>query len=632
MRVAIHNPFKRKCVAETELSRRIYLAANAIGWDAAEVGCADEIKPFAPDFVISLHHQAAKLTAYPTYGCMWNPPEFFEKEEKYVKNILSYDGYLVSSGTIHRWLHHLLYTTPKRYLMAPFYTSCHRVPYHAPLLDDPRLVYFGVNWDGSRFQQLFAGLDAQDYMEIYGEPSGWQYLQQSYRGTLPCDGVSVLETLNRAGIGLCLHKEQHRQTGIPSMRIFEIVASGAIAICSEHSFIKETFGDSVLYIDADLSVAELVQQISQRVEWVRHHPQAALALSQTAHAIYWQNYSLEQLLQGIAAQHEALVREKGFYPVAAGAKEPHHADVQIIVRANDNEQALQRTLDSIVAQTHSPVSVMISGARVDSSLVAQLKPYDRTLAIDVLESEPSGYRSRELWQALKAVQSDYFSILHSGEVLFPNHLHWLSQLLHQFPDAGVAYSGAIHRVMVDESKAKSIREPVRLNQFQCFEWSDLLSLNSLIASNSFVARSALIQQLNPHDPQLALTDELYLLLYFAAIAKFVFSYEVTCECQHKPYQNEAQKHIWENEISDLKTMLKRQDIAPGKQTQLAYHAQVDYLDLQTDVKRLRVEMKRSQLQLQAAQEAIAAMESSKFWQLRTQWFKLKQKMGINQDS
>jgi hypothetical protein len=633
MRVAIHNPFK-KCVAETELSRRIYLAADRIGWKAAEVGCADEINQFAPDFVLSLHFQAAKLTAYPTYGCMWNPPVFFEKEEKYIKNTLSYDAYLVSSGDINRWLNHLLYNTPKQYFTAPFYTSCHQVSYQAPQLEDPRLVYFGVNWDGARFQELFATLDAQSYMEIYGESSGWQYLKQAYRGTLPCDGVSVLHTLNRGGIGLCLHKEQHRQSGIPSMRIFEIVASGAIAICSEHPFITEVFGDCVLSIDSDLSIAETVEQISAHVAWIQSHPQAALEMSKAAHDIFLQHYTLEHLLQGIAAKHEALVQQKGFKRSiqVMGERSPSQPQpsVQIIVRSDQNWQALQRTLDSVLAQTYQPVSVILLLENVNSEIESRLQPYQDQLLIERIESQSVKYRSADLWKALKLVNSDYFAILHSGEVLFPNHLSVLCQLLHQFPEVGVAYSGAVHRVVVTHDPKRTVREPMRLNSFQNFELSELLSFNSFIAANSFVARSNLIQHLNSQDPQLQLTDELYLLLYFAAIAQFIFSYEITCECHPKSRLDSSEKQIWEQEVSELKYLLSHTELAPGS-PRLTYQTQVDWLNFQAEMKRLRAEMKRSQAQLEAAQEAIAAMESSKFWQLRAGWFRIKQFIGLGSD-
>ncbi|NJR64229.1 MAG: hypothetical protein HC772_01110 [Leptolyngbyaceae cyanobacterium CRU_2_3] len=154
MKVAIQNPFTGQCVAETELSRRMSLAAQNLGWQVAEVHTAPEIKAFQPDFVIALHNNSPKLAEYPTYGCMWNPPSFFEGTEKYIQHVLSYDGYLTSAKSIDRWLHHLLYTTPKVWLTAPFYTSCPQTLYQPPIWKIPALAYLGSNWDGLQVSSL----------------------------------------------------------------------------------------------------------------------------------------------------------------------------------------------------------------------------------------------------------------------------------------------------------------------------------------------------------------------------------------------------------------------------------------------------------------------------------------------
>src|SRR5579859_1786775 len=113
LRVAIHNHYAGQNVAETEFSKRILEAAHGLGWDAAEVGSSIEINQFEPDFVLALHFRTPKLTKYPTYGSMVTPPAFFAQDEQFVKNILSYDGYLCSSENIDSWLRDILYLTQK---------------------------------------------------------------------------------------------------------------------------------------------------------------------------------------------------------------------------------------------------------------------------------------------------------------------------------------------------------------------------------------------------------------------------------------------------------------------------------------------------------------------------------------
>ncbi|MGG6293190.1 glycosyltransferase family protein [Leptolyngbya sp. AN02str] len=310
MKIALHYPFVEHW-AESELAQRIEIAAQRLGWQALALRSPVEILHFAPDFVLALHHNSQKLWPFPTYGCMWNPPAFFDGVDVAIQTILNYDGYLIASRPIEAWLDHQLQSHLPT-LKAPFYPSCFRTPYQSPSLENPRLVYLGSNWDGDRFLSLFQLLDRLDFVDIYGRELGWHFLQKNYRGSLPFDGVSVLKVLNQAGVGLCLHRPEHRQAEVPSMRLFEIVAAGAIAICGDHPFIRRTFGDTVLYLDPDSHPAEQVQHIQHHMNWIAAHPEAAHQLSQRAHQIFVEQYSLENLLQtiGYAHQHGLLQRLK----------------------------------------------------------------------------------------------------------------------------------------------------------------------------------------------------------------------------------------------------------------------------------------------------------------------------------
>ena len=199
---------------------------------------------------------------------MVTPPAYFTHDDQFIKNILSFDGYLSTSDHITSWLEDILYATKKKHFIAPFYTSCQSVPYRPPQIRQPRLLYTGTNWDGPRFKELFQQLDAKPYMDIYGPKGAWTYLSHSYRGALPFDGSSLLDALHSAGVGLCLHRQEHCAAAAASSRIFEIVASGAIAICQEHPFIREAFGNSVLYLDPAASIAQAAPQISEYMRWI----------------------------------------------------------------------------------------------------------------------------------------------------------------------------------------------------------------------------------------------------------------------------------------------------------------------------------------------------------------------------
>ncbi|HEY9641311.1 MAG TPA: glycosyltransferase family A protein [Coleofasciculaceae cyanobacterium] len=609
MKVAIQNPFAGQFVAETELSRRICLAANRLGWETAEVQTSAEIKACQPDFVIALHNNSPKLAEYPTYGCMWNPPSFFEGTEKYVKHVLSYDGYLTSSPAIDRWLHHLLYPTPKVFLTAPFYTSCPQNQYQPPDLATPRLVYLGSNWDGLRFQELFEQLDHQDYLQVYGNPDGWRYLHHAYQCALPYDGESVLRALNQAGVGLCLHRQEHRQAALPSMRIFEIVASGAIAICGEHPFIRAAFGDSVLYLDPDAPWSEQVKQISSHMQWIKAHPTQAMQLSAQAHQIFLQHYALEKLLAHLLVQHQAFIQPD--------SDQPHKSSVQIILRSPyQDPDALANALHHIAQQTYRPCKAIV----VQSAASAAIPLPASALPIKSVQAA-STFASSSLWAGLQAIDADYFAILNPADYLYPNHLQTLVALLDQHPEVGAVYSGGLQPL------------PEALICFQPFHLDQLLTLQLPIPLSGILIRRSLLDAILLEDPQLDEFADLCLLLHLAQRTPLLFSYAVTYETGEPIDRSLWQtSQDWSSELSRLKFIFWHQEFAPGKTLQSVQQTYREQVQLRSKVERLQSQLSQTadlQAELQATQARLEAMKTSKFWQLRSVWFKAKRAIGLS---
>ncbi len=547
--MAIHNHYAGQEVAETEFSRRIQEAARRLGWDAAEVGSSTEIKRFKPDFVVALHFRTPKLTQYPTYGSMVTPPSFFADDDQFIKNILSYDTYLCSSEHIKSWLKDILYLTQKNYFFVPWYTTCQLVPYRAPQIEVPRLFYAGTNWDGPRFGELFARLDTEQFLEIYGPKSAWTHIKHSYRGVLPFDGVTILNALNTAGVGLCLHRKEHCDAATPSSRIFEIAASGAVAICQEHPFIKNVFQDSVLYLECTDDAQRLTGQISGYMQWIAGNPEGALRLSRRAYDIFAQNYTLEKLLADLAPRHQQLVERKKFTPNRS-PKALGDKSAQFIVRVGDRGVGyVERALDSIACQSYPQVGAIIVQYKEVPNLSRLLDKYNNRLPIQLVHSSYTGSRSTQLWDGLKAVSSEYFCVLDDDDAIHPNHLSLLVQLLDQFGDCGVAYSGAI-RIWesgpATGASAELPAEPSELMYFEPFDLGRLVTLDNFITSNAFVARGSLLNDLG-NDPQLPLLEDLFLLLFLCRKTNFVFSYEATCE------------FCWRGQKNDNSVLMNRQN-------------------------------------------------------------------------
>ncbi|MDX2244521.1 MAG: glycosyltransferase family A protein [Leptolyngbyaceae cyanobacterium bins.302] len=624
MKIAIHNTFYGGQLAETELSRRLILAAKSLGWDAVEVGSSEAIWHYHPDFVLNLHFKTPKLTAYPTYGCLWHPTVLVETDERFIRNVLSYDAYLSSSPYTDDWIHDRLYNTAKNYFIAPFFTSCNTTTYQQPQLQEPRLIYVGSNWDGERFKDLFLDLEKQHCIDIYGSQVGWSYLSSAYRGGLPFDGLSVLSALNQAGVGLCLHRDEHTQEGLPSMRIFEIVASGAIAICSNHAFIQNHFGNTVLYVDSTLSAIDQAAQIRSHMQWIKTHSKIALEMTEAAHQIFIEKFSLEQLLNSLKSYHQDLIKRKGLTIPDWQSHRLGNRPVELILNLNrGNLNHLQKTLKSVQQQTYKNISILLIKDQNFEQITPSLDHYQSTLSIQLIDNQDTSNNS-PFWAGVQAVSGQYLGVLTSGVILYPNHIATLVALLDRFPSLGMAYAEVIqtsqqHQYAVAAANAFDVFDQATLAANQPSEMAEFLPFNHLATSYSFLARSSLIDDLLRQDPKLDALEDLFLLLNLAARGSAMFSYEATCEIDAELLDlapaNSPERLRQERSLRRMQTMMSDREFPTGRGW--------------STTKSLRLRLQQSKTDLQQAQQRIVAMETSKFWQLRKQWFQLKRKLGLN---
>jgi glycosyltransferase involved in cell wall biosynthesis len=182
-----------------------------------------------------------------------------------------------------------------------------------------KLFYCGVNWDSLRssdcYKRCLQMLDQTGLMDIWGPKYGLDlWGLQSYRGSLPYDGVSLINAIKKCGAALLLHSQEHLQHDVISGRIFEAAAAGAVIISDRHKFIEKEFGDTVLYIDIDknnkLSAEEMFKQINNHLTWILDNPDQALEMAQKAHAIFDAKFTLEAQLKRLGDFHN---QHKMFY-------------------------------------------------------------------------------------------------------------------------------------------------------------------------------------------------------------------------------------------------------------------------------------------------------------------------------
>lgn len=119
--------------------------------------------------------------------------------------------------------------------------------YSSPLVPrdpvPPAKLFYCAETSFSRQHDLLKRLDDSDFFVVYGPRNKTWDDFKCYKGWTP----DVLESTRKAGIALVLHSSNHINKGIPSARIFEALSARVLIISDEHPFVKENFGDCLLY-------------------------------------------------------------------------------------------------------------------------------------------------------------------------------------------------------------------------------------------------------------------------------------------------------------------------------------------------------------------------------------------------
>jgi lipopolysaccharide transport system ATP-binding protein len=444
VRIAILNPYEG--VAETESVTRIRIGCQRIGVTATECRTSEQANDLRPDLVLSIAHQDAKLTRYPTYGVLTAPVGWYTTR-RFIRNILTYDGYLTVSRFVARWLETLCRSARKNARVGFYANTCPATEFRERGIAPASLVYMGTNWDSQSFAELFEGLAGRDYMRIHGPPDRWQHVRpEVFLGRLPFDGESAIAAYRDAGAGLCLHLNDFIVDGLPNNRIFEVTAAGAVAICDANPFCRDNFGDSALYLDHEQAAADVLAQVDRHMEWIAAHPDEALEKARRAHGIFNDRFSLERLLGNVLEFHDAARGYRASLPAAA---KPAPAVSVLMPLAGGDGESLVRSLESLERQTVGRVEVIAVFKEGDQAVLAALRAYAGSLPVRhcAVPGEDAGAL---LWAGLRCIESEYFGVADSGDEWFPEHvaalLGYAARLRESKGiDARLVYAGNIER-------------------------------------------------------------------------------------------------------------------------------------------------------------------------------------------
>ncbi len=430
-RIAILNPYLQgghTQTAEIESATRFINTAETMGIETRVLASSDEVERFDPDFVIPITYQEPKLTAYPTYGLLTMPVPWVKDIPRFVRNILSYDGYLTVSNSTRKWLRELNIEYNKQIYIAYAAFSIRETPYIPCDFTNATAVYIGTNWDKSRHQDLFMYLSDGQYLKCFGPRHSWEkYPQSLYGGEIAFDGTSTLSIYNQYAAGLCINHRDFDNEGVPSSRTFEIAASGAIPICTPNEYTENIFGDSVLYIDNTTTPIELAEQISEAIKWIRMNPKIASNMAKEAHHIFCTQISMDIFLKNIIEMHNEVMQVKGFtklnQPVYQSIKsttasiQEDQPTVVYFVIVRDSIKDFDLAINYLNQQSYSNIQVIVICCEQVKNAIAASSD-DSVEFIDIDDNE----LNNRIQKTLQFKNATWFGFFTPGSILFSNHV------------------------------------------------------------------------------------------------------------------------------------------------------------------------------------------------------------------
>ncbi len=190
----------------------------------------------------------------------------------------------------------------------PVYIAQHHLEYSKPMHFD-RAVITGSLWGcvrGSlRMKQALKKLGDNNLLVAYGMSDHLSFMGDAYKGPLENYGNSIdsiVKVQQKHNIALVTHNLEHMLEGIPTNRISEAAASGALIIADDHPFIRKIFGDSVLYFNSLGNYEQIFNEIKDHIEWARANPEMARFKAFEAYKIFDNSLRMEIQLYELIGQ------------------------------------------------------------------------------------------------------------------------------------------------------------------------------------------------------------------------------------------------------------------------------------------------------------------------------------------
>jgi hypothetical protein len=299
---------------EREVALRIKIAAESLGWEVfVDEQRGRKVKKIRGlDWTICLLPNNKYYNKYcRNYVTLFHPFNYLNEQGKLDPFYERYDGYLLTIRSTES-LKDLLSKKNRPFFSTPFYPTVHPVDYKLVVFNNlmTMIPVWGNRRTDDKFKQFYRMLSQGGFTQFYGVHENKDMIENGYMGSIPFDGTSVIETLQKHGIVLIFHSDIHNREAIPSSRIFEAAAASVAIISDTNEFVKNHFGDAVFYVDTSLSAEEIYQQVKRHVETIQQNPLMVLEMARKCHQIFNDRFLMTDQLMRIASMHNEVQKQR----------------------------------------------------------------------------------------------------------------------------------------------------------------------------------------------------------------------------------------------------------------------------------------------------------------------------------
>jgi len=315
----------RDRIGEVTLYLNLKKLADEEGYDYVSVRFSEELQNFVitahfyhvtatlmnylfkPKFNLSVTHHVKIIPSYGYNITYLNMPQdslytadgVFQKRWNHLYN---YDAYADIHTLVHGKNELLQGIIDKNQKIIPFYIAYNRTEYEKLKMDKALITgsLWGCNRGALRTKLMLKKLAEEDLLVAIGMRDYFAFLGKAFKGSFEKLGKMpgiLAEKEKEYGISLLIHSQEHMLEGIPTSRLFEAVANGALAISDQHYFIRKNFGDNVLYFDAFDTTENMYKQIKEHIIWARNNPDLVHEKTKRAHEIFVNNFSMDKQME-----------------------------------------------------------------------------------------------------------------------------------------------------------------------------------------------------------------------------------------------------------------------------------------------------------------------------------------------